>query len=82
MDRAIELLKDRKLPDIETIKSLCVRVREILVEESNVLEVPAPVTIVGDIHGQFYDMRELFRVGGCASPSLPPLPHPHHDARD
>jgi hypothetical protein len=33
-------------------------------EESNVLEVPSPVTIVGDIHGQFYDLVELFRVGG------------------
>jgi serine/threonine-protein phosphatase 4 catalytic subunit len=64
LDRCIELLKQRKLPDTESIKSLCIKTREILASESNVLEVPAPVTIVGDIHGQFYDLVELFRVGG------------------
>ena len=33
-------------------------------KESNVVHIAAPVTVVGDIHGQFFDMIEIFRIGG------------------
>lgn len=46
------------------MKQLCEIVKEVLMEESNIQPVITPVTICGDIHGQFYDLLELFRVAG------------------
>lgn len=46
------------------MKKLCERVRAILMEESNIQPVSSPVTICGDIHGQFWDLLELLRKGG------------------
>lgn len=47
-----------------TVKLLCAKVKEVLVQEDNVKPVQAPVTVVGDVHGQYYDLIELFKVGG------------------
>lgn len=57
------LMKDQCLPERD-VRSLCEKVKEIFLEESNVQPISAPVTICGDIHGQFYDLCELFRNGG------------------
>lgn len=48
------------------MKLLCARVRDLLLEESNVHLVQSPVTVCGDIHGQFWDVLEIFRQGGEA----------------
>ncbi|KAL8226442.1 hypothetical protein R6Q57_016274 [Mikania cordata] len=64
LDRQIEQLKNCEPLKESEVKALCLKAMEILVEESNVQRVDAPVTICGDIHGQFYDMKELFKVGG------------------
>ncbi|KAK3117002.1 sporulation-induced protein [Teratosphaeriaceae sp. CCFEE 6253] len=53
----------RYLPEAD-MKRLCETVKESLMEESNIQPVSAPVTVCGDIHGQFYDLLELFRVAG------------------
>ena len=36
----------------------------MMMEESNVQPVSSPVTVCGDVHGQFDDLLELFRTGG------------------
>ena len=48
------------------VKMLCDKAREVLMNESNVQPVQAPVTVCGDIHGQWHDLMELYRIGGSA----------------
>jgi diadenosine tetraphosphatase ApaH/serine/threonine PP2A family protein phosphatase len=38
--------------------------QEILFEEGTLLNISLPMTICGDIHGQFYDLKRLFQIGG------------------
>jgi serine/threonine-protein phosphatase 4 catalytic subunit len=64
LDEQIERLKRCEYLKEQEVKALCDKAREILIDESNVQRVDAPVTICGDIHGQFYDLIELFKVGG------------------
>ncbi|KAH7647813.1 phosphatase 2B catalytic subunit [Cryptosporidium bovis] len=40
------------------------RTSEITANESNMLRLKDPITVVGDIHGQYYDLVKLLEVGG------------------
>ncbi|CAM9136502.1 unnamed protein product [Heterosigma akashiwo] len=64
LDQHIENLKNGITLEESAVKAVCDKAKEILAEESNVQPVTCPVTICGDIHGQFYDLLELFRIGG------------------
>jgi len=64
LDKWIEILKDCNTLNEQEMKQLCEIVKELLLEESNVQPVTSPVTVCGDIHGQFYDLLELFKTGG------------------
>ncbi|PQE24368.1 serine threonine- phosphatase PP-Z protein [Rutstroemia sp. NJR-2017a BVV2] len=46
------------------INSICSRVREIFLEQPPLIELEAPVKIVGDIHGQYSDLIRMFEMCG------------------
>lgn len=64
LDKQIEKLKRCELLTEEEVYDLCQKTIEIFIEEGNIQRVDTPVTICGDIHGQFYDLLELFKTGG------------------
>ncbi|KAK4380257.1 hypothetical protein RND71_002119 [Anisodus tanguticus] len=64
LDEQIAQLMQCKPLSEQEVRGLCEKAKEILMEESNVQPVKSPVTICGDIHGQFHDLAELFRIGG------------------
>lgn len=66
LDRFLDQLMSENCKPLseDEVKTLCDKAREILMEESNVQGVACPVTVCGDIHGQFHDLLELFRIGG------------------
>ena len=64
VEACIETLKSGECVSENSLRLLCQYVSELLMEESNVQPVLSPVTIVGDLHGQFFDLLHLLNVGG------------------
>eukprot|EP00002_Diphylleia_rotans_P014473 TRINITY_DN2821_c0_g3_i2.p1 TRINITY_DN2821_c0_g3~~TRINITY_DN2821_c0_g3_i2.p1 ORF type:complete len:309 (-),score=54.49 TRINITY_DN2821_c0_g3_i2:394-1320(-) len=64
IDECIERLYRCGMLTEQEVKEVCDKVKELLIQESNVQQLQAPVTVVGDVHGQFFDLLEIFNVAG------------------
>ena len=64
VDGYLERLWLAKKLTILEIRKLLIKARELLIDESNVVRLSTPISICGDVHGQFFDVKELFAIGG------------------
>jgi serine/threonine-protein phosphatase PP1 catalytic subunit len=48
----------------QEVRSLCIKAREVFMSQPILLELPAPLKICGDVHGQYYDLLRVFEYGG------------------
>jgi hypothetical protein len=72
LDNLIFTLSKCELIKEKEVRRLCELFKESLAKVGNIQNVQSPVTVIlflkikicGDIHGQFFDLMELFKVGG------------------
>ena len=66
-DKYIDQLQKCKCLDEGSLKTLIEKLKYLLITESNILSLKTPITICGDIHGQFYDLKNLITLSGSPS---------------
>jgi serine/threonine-protein phosphatase PPG1 len=64
LDEAISILMRGEFLDEDVVEIICNRAKTAFTKESNVKSIDPPVSVVGDIHGQFFDLLEMFKVAG------------------
>ncbi|OHT13630.1 serine/threonine protein phosphatase [Tritrichomonas foetus] len=67
IDAFMETLRNHEPIDEYDLLWLIRKVQDIFFQEKTLLRLTSPITVCGDVHGQFYDVLELFNVGGSPS---------------
>ncbi|KAH0572995.1 Serine/threonine-protein phosphatase [Spironucleus salmonicida] len=60
----IELIHANIFPPTSLILQTVQKATELFAAEPNLLQIDSPVTIVGDLHGQLFDLLEIFTIAG------------------
>jgi serine/threonine-protein phosphatase PP1 catalytic subunit len=55
------------------LKNLCETAQKLILEQPALLELDAPINIVGDVHGQFKDVLRMFTLCGAPATTNPYL---------
>ena len=63
-DKMFKKVMKFELLAINEIKAICDKSKEIFTKEPTILEISPPITLIGDIHGQFQDLMEIFYQQG------------------
>lgn len=64
LDKIIENLYESKLPEINDILLLIQLAKKYFYQENNLIELNGSFFVVGDIHGQFFDFLNIFKIAG------------------
>ena len=64
LDKMLKKVTSFQLLSISEIKFICDKSKEILQKEPTILSLTPPITLVGDIHGQYQDLLEIFYQQG------------------
>ena len=64
IDQFIADIRAGKHPDEAQVSQVLLKLQEVLIQEPTCLKLELPITVCGDIHGQLYDLFELFKISG------------------
>ena len=64
LQKLLKKVTSFQLLTISEIKFICDKSKEILQKEPTILSLTPPITLVGDIHGQYQDLLEIFYQQG------------------
>ena len=56
----------------EELRTVCDECKEVLLSQPSLLELAAPIRVLGDIHGQYNDLLRLFGMRCLSEPNIFP----------
>ena len=76
VEQVLERIKQEEVVEESVVRSVCKKVQEILMGEANLEIISSPIVLVGDVHGQFYDVLKMLSIGTPCISQLVSHPKP------